>query len=85
MYDLFFTEKEGLIDNQKINFNYGKDKFNLRSFSSHINNDNVENYKQYFDISKNITNSFTKEMIGEKAIEFSLDIKQLIESKKKYN
>ena len=83
MYELFFTEEEGLIDNQKINFNYGKDKFNPRIFSSHINNDNVENYKQYFDISKNITNSSIKEMIGEKATEFNLSISELIQNKKK--
>ena len=83
MYDLFFMEKEAIIDNQKINFNYGKDKFNLRSFSSNINKDNVENYKQYFDINKDNTNTFCKEIIDEKAIEFNMDINQLIESKKK--
>ena len=83
MYDLFFMEKEALIDNQKINFNYGKDKFNLRSFSSNINNENVNNYKQYFDINKDNTNTFSKEMIDCKANEFNMDIKQLIDSKKK--
>ena len=84
MYDLFFTEKEALIDNQIINFGYGKEKFNLRSFSNNINKDNIENYKQYFDINKDNTNTFFKEMVDVKANEFDMDIKQLIESKKKY-
>ena len=41
------------------------------------NKDNVENYKQYFDINKGNTNTFSKEMINSKAIEFNMDINQL--------
>ena len=41
MYDLFFTEKEGSIDGHTINFNLGKNDFDLKS----IHDNNKKNCK----------------------------------------
>ena len=48
IYNLFFMEKEASIDNQIINFKFGKDIFNLKSFSNKINEGSLEDYKKYF-------------------------------------
>ena len=71
MYDLFFTEKEGSIDNQVINFKFGKDNFNIKSFSKKINKNNVDNYKQYFDIPVDNPEHLTKIVINNKANDLS--------------
>ena len=83
MYDLFFTEKEDSIDNQIINFNFGKDNFNIKSFSKKINKNNIDNYKKYFDIQEDSPEHLTKAIVNKKANDLQIDIKQLIESKKR--
>ena len=49
MYDLFFTEKEGNINEQKIDFTSGKDKFDLNSIKR-LDKRVIQNYKESFNI-----------------------------------
>ena len=47
MYDLFFTEKTGKIDNVEIEFSLGKNEFLLNSI--HENNDKGKNiFKDFY-------------------------------------
>ena len=72
MYDLFFTEEKGEIDEQLIDFKYGKNDFLLNSITDKNYKEKKigENYKELFKISDNIEETET-------------EIDQLIESKKK--
>ena len=85
MYDLFFTESEGVINNNSINFDSGKDKFNLRSVSSTKDADIVESYKEFFDIPLEETKKNIKQIINKKADELEIPAEQLMKSKKKNN
>ena len=52
MYDLFFTEKTGKIDNVEIEFSLGKNEFLLNSI--HENNDKGKNiFKDFYKLTKN--------------------------------
>jgi hypothetical protein len=86
MYDLFFTEGEDSINNYNINFDSGKDKFNLRSVSSVSNikdSSIIDSYKEYFDIPIKETKKDTKKLISDQAHHLEISVAQLIETKKK--
>ena len=86
MYDLFFTEGEDSINNYNINFDSGKDKFNLRSVSSvSIIKDSsiIDSYKEFFDIPIKETKKDTKKLIFGQADHLEISVDQLIETKKK--
>ena len=86
MYDLFFTEGEDSINNYNINFDSGKDKFNLRSVSSvSIIKDSsiIDSYKEFFDIPIKETKKDTKKLIFGQADHLKISVDQLIETKKK--
>ena len=83
IYDLFFTEKEGSIDGHTIDFNLGKDKFNLKSIHSKYEKTAKEDYKIYFDISPDEPNKSVKETLNKMSTDLNLTFKQLIQSKKK--
>ena len=86
MYDLFFTKGEDSINNYNINFDSGKDKFNLRSVSSVSNikdSSIIDSYKEYFDIPIKETKKDTKKLISDQAHHLEISVAQLIETKKK--
>ena len=83
MYDLFFTEKEGSIDGHTINFNLGKNDFDLKSIHDNDKKTSNENYRIYFEIEKNVTNESAKEKIDKMSNDLNITIKQLIQNKKK--
>ena len=86
MYDLFFTEGEDSINNYNINFDSGKDKFNLRSVSSvSIIKDSsiIDSYKEFFDIPIKETKKDTKKLIFGQEENLEISVDQLIETKKK--
>ena len=83
MYDLFFTEMEGSIDGQTINFNSGKNDFDLKPIYDNNKKTANENYKIYFEIDKYSANISAKEKIDKMSKELNLTIEQLIQNKKK--
>jgi len=77
MYDLFFTEKEDMIDGKEIKFNYGKKNFLLLSIPEGKKKDSYMNsYKEFFNIPDDYKEAENK------ANELSIEVKQLMQSKK---
>ena len=57
MYDYFFLEKAGNLDNVEIEFNSGKENFLLSSV--HINDkNNINNYKTFYEIKSEEFNNY---------------------------
>jgi len=83
MYDLFFTEMKGSIDGHTINFNLGKNKFDLKSIHNSDKKTANENYKIYFDLSKDEPDESAKTKINKMSTDLKLTLKQLIQNKKK--
>ena len=83
MYDLFFTEQKGSINGHTIDFNFGKDKFDLKSIHNSSLKTANEEYKIYFEIPFSNSNESAKETIEKKANDLKLTIEQLLQFKKK--
>ena len=53
MYDLFFGKKSGTINDYTIDFNCGKDNFNLKSMKKEKKNNSFEIFKRIFSSRNN--------------------------------
>ena len=83
MYDLFFTEMEGSIDGHTIDFNLGKEEFDLKSIHNNDKKTANEKYKMYFEIPSNEPDESAKEKIDKMSNDLNLTIDQLIQNKKR--
>ena len=83
MYDLFFTRGEGYINDHKIEFNYGKNNFGIKSIDKMKSEEVIKEYKEFFDIPVETQKNEIKETITKKADHLKMTVLQLIENKKK--